>query len=683
MKSIVKEKHLLLNPPIRSSARYGTLASSGSYLPPFGLLYIATYANQQGYEVDVLDAEARGLEIQDAVDIVRNEAYRTVGITAVTMVIDAAGAFAKKLKSICPDIKVIIGGAHITSQPEATLLTFSSIDYGVVGEGEYTYCEWLSCVEENREYHHLPGLVWRSNGRIINNGRSPFAKDLDKLPLINFDLLPELINNYHTPAHSTRRLPTGAIVTSRGCGRACPFCDRSVSGSQIRYHNAKNVVAMMDSLMSRGVRDIYIGDDNFCCSRNRVLDICKILIYRNIDLVWSCASRVDNVDSELLERMKQAGCWQIAFGIESGSQETLDKIRKGTTLDTIRATIQLASSYGLSTRGYFILGFPWESKQDVMKTIDFACSLPLDHAHFSYFTPYPGSELGQSLFPVASEAWGSFNQNKPIVCSPHLPAEKLVALYRYAFIRFYFRGNIYDRYMQRLEKAEVQTANFMVKGWKNLGSFIPEEPSGYLLKWLQELIDLSYKDVLKHGGRILSDFQNDHEAFPLFQSIWHGVSHVMRVAAFALAQAELLKFRECISVDTKAILLAALFHDVGRINEKQDESHQLRSIERFEKICASMEMPSFQKERVIQAIAYHNGHIPVDSSAHLETACLCNADRLDRYRFGQGYSVDPDLMYPSTPWKLFNRIAQDYHLEKNHFKVLVDLKLHSDKRTKN
>ncbi len=187
-------------------------------------------------------------------------------------------------------------------------------------------------------------------------------------------------------------------MTSRGCPGKCTFCDQSVFGHHCRRRSVENIMAEVRELVERhGAREIRFFDDTFTMDRKQVQKICKRFRRDFPNVPWTCLTRVKHVDLELLNTMKQSGCWQVLFGLEAGDDETLERLGKGTTVEMNRRAVLAAHEAGLSVRADFIVGVPGQTMDNLKNTLDFACSLPIDFAHFNKFVPYPGTQLYREL----------------------------------------------------------------------------------------------------------------------------------------------------------------------------------------------------------------------------------------------------------------------------------------------
>jgi radical SAM superfamily enzyme YgiQ (UPF0313 family) len=275
-------------------------------------------------------------------------------------------------------------------------------DVGVVGEGEMTLLELVRRVEDKGslakvDLEQIKGLAFRQDGRIVMTPPRERIQDLDSLPHPARHLLPPLSAYRPTPA-SYRKLPLAVMMTSRGCPYGCTFCDRGVFGNLVRAHSPERVLDEIEELIQRyGAREIRFFDDTFTISRKRVVRICEMIIERKLRFPWTCLTRVNTVDRDLLQLMKEAGCWQVLYGLESGDPRMLKILNKGSSVEQNAQAVQWAFEVGLGVRGDFIIGTPGETMESLENTLAFTKRLKLDYAHFNKFVPFPGTELYERL----------------------------------------------------------------------------------------------------------------------------------------------------------------------------------------------------------------------------------------------------------------------------------------------
>jgi len=358
--------------------------------PPMGLALIAAVLEREGYPVTVLEADALKLQPEDVVPLVTDA--DVIGLTAMTPTINTAIATACHLKKAYPDLPVVLGGAHVTLLPEETLTTAPEIDIIVRGEGEQTIIDLLSALENKNPIDNIPGISYRQDGKVVSNPVTSKNVDLDSLPFLAYHLLPWRRYKPHPP-HG-RALPFAAIITSRGCPYRCSYCSKPIFGNKFRGQSPQRVVEEVAYLKKKfGIKEFAFYDDVFTLDKRRAHTIADEIIKRELKIHWTCETRVNLVDKELLRHIKQAGCYSIAYGIESGSQEILNTLDKDINLEQAEEAVHISREAGLQTIGYFMIGSPGESPETIRQTIEFAKRLELDFAQFAVTTPFPGTKL--------------------------------------------------------------------------------------------------------------------------------------------------------------------------------------------------------------------------------------------------------------------------------------------------
>ena len=430
-------KIVLIKPSLPDEVLYGKLKDVGNFQQPLGLGYLASYLRKNGYlDVKIIDGSVETLTEDQILSRIDAD---VAGITATTLEISSAISLAKRIKET-RKIPVVLGGAHVTAIPADAMLN-RCFDVGVIGEGEITFLELVKCFESCSEFKKVNGIAYLEGEKVaLTEGREPIS-DLDSLPFPSRDLMPPLERYRATPA-SYKRSPVGSIITSRGCPYQCTYCDKAIFGQKFRARPPKNIVDEIEELVNKyKAREIRFWDDVINLNNERIIEICKEMINRGIRVDWTCVGRVNNVTQEQLYWMKKAGCWQVSYGIESGNDEILKRIRKGVTTNLLRKAITLTSKSGIKVRGFFMIGLPGETEKTMQDTIDFAKSLPLDTASFYITTPYPNTEIWKE-FGITDTDWSKFRQNDPenIVFVPNgLTKEIIRKYYKKAYKEFYLR----------------------------------------------------------------------------------------------------------------------------------------------------------------------------------------------------------------------------------------------------
>jgi radical SAM superfamily enzyme YgiQ (UPF0313 family) len=396
---------VLSTSPVSVAERYGAFAGAGSTEPSFGLVCLAAVARRAGHAVAIVEASARNLDLASAARAILAHDPRVVGFTATTSEIVRAAELAARVKEARPDVLTLVGGCHATALPEETLMAFPAFDLAAIGEGEETLCEILARVEGGaRLPADVAGTAVREGAAVRRQAPRPLIHDLDTLPPPAWDLLDGFPRSFRPSPGRVRRWPCASVILTRGCPNQCVFCDRSVFGNRCRAYSPAYAVERVRELRDRyGVRELLIEDDTFVISKARVREFCERLLAGRLDLSWSCLGRADRVDPDLLCLMKRAGCWHMSFGIESGDAGILKAMHKRLDLEQIRQAVGWSRAAGMRTKGFFIVGFPGETRESLARTRALACSLPLDDISVMQMTPFPGSELY-----AMAEQYGTF-----------------------------------------------------------------------------------------------------------------------------------------------------------------------------------------------------------------------------------------------------------------------------------
>jgi len=386
----MNKKILLVNLPFEKIYEKTSLKGVAPSTPPLGLACIGGSLSLNGHEVKLFDFNIYGND--NFIEVLNIFAPDFVGITFVTPLIKEAKRISDINKKINKKIVIIGGGPHCSSFPESSVRE-ALLDIGVVGEGDFLINEIVS----GKDLSQIKGIVYKKGNEIIVNERESFIKDLDSLPFPAYSLYEK--EKYKVPPAIARKNPVAWLETSRGCVYGCTYCNKSCFGKTFRVKSPERVIEEFVKIKNLGFREIHLTDDGFTTNIKRAKKICDLLIKSSVNIGWSTITgiRVDRVDFELLEKMRQAGCYRVYFGIESGNQTILNNIKKGTTLEQIRKAVFLAKKAKLEVAGYFMIGLPGESEETMQETINFAKSLDLDLAKISITIPLPATEIFNDL----------------------------------------------------------------------------------------------------------------------------------------------------------------------------------------------------------------------------------------------------------------------------------------------
>jgi radical SAM superfamily enzyme YgiQ (UPF0313 family) len=449
---------LLVDPPTSQKKRYGSFALCGNRAPSYGLMHIASVARNEGFKTKILDMAVTEMDDSSFKQYLLTERPRILGVTAATLAVSDAARVCKIAKNTIPDILTVLGGHHISSVPEATLLRYPEFDIGVIGEGEMTMLDLLKLTNPLKDdFTTIKGLAFRNGNQVSLSEPRELIQDLNSLPLPAIDLLPDLKTNYIPTLFSVKRTPAVLLMTTRGCPGRCTFCTNVIHGRRIRQFSVDYLFELIYLLTRQyGIKELQIFDDTFTANRNRVIEFCERLIREDIDLTWSCLARVNGVNTEMLNLMKRAGCWQICYGVESGDEAMLKKIKKDISLDQVRKAIDLTKEAGICTKGFFIIGFPGETRESLKKTLDLALSLPLNDLALTIFTPYPGTQAYSDIINNRAEYgtftgdWDSMTALNASFVAKGFTKDELIKINRDTYRNFYFRPRIFLSYLHRM-----------------------------------------------------------------------------------------------------------------------------------------------------------------------------------------------------------------------------------------
>lgn len=420
---------MLILPPSKSAIQ-STLGVTG---PPLGLGYLASALENDRHEVRVIDSLAMDYDLADVKRAVQKFNPELVGITATTPAIYDAYGIARAVKEVNPDCRTVLGGPHATFMARETLRECPQLDVVVKGEGEQTIAELAS----EKKLEAIKGIAFRENGKIRENEKRGFVKNLDEIPFPSYHLLP--MEKYEMSG-----IKFAAMVTSRGCPFQCVFCSSSkLCGKIWRGRSPENVLEEIKLLREKyGVREIEFLDDTFTLNKERTKALCALIRKEKVDITWSCSSRVDTINDELARELKEAGCHSIYLGVESGSQRSLNFLKKGINLRQIKKSVTVLKKLKLNTVSTFIIGIPGETVKAIEKTINFAKKLNPTLAQFTILTPYPGTEIYEFARRnnlLLTRDWLKYTTLDPVMKLPRFTARKLKGLLRKAYMNFYCR----------------------------------------------------------------------------------------------------------------------------------------------------------------------------------------------------------------------------------------------------
>ena len=454
----------------------------GPSFPPMPLLHVAGLLNRTGYNTRLVDAQALGLTLSQTQDMIR-DCQVGIMLTSTTTLNDDCAYF-QALKSANPDLVTMAFGGHVTAEPESTLTDprrVGAIDILVRREAEWIIRDVVQALDQGggEEWRNVPGIAYLNDaGECVVNPNYPLCENLDELPIPDRTLLNP--DHYFNPI--VRTTPFTTMFTSRGCPGRCVFCASPYFYGRVeRAMSSERVLEEIEACTNLGYREIFFRDENFTTSEKRVRDICEGILQRNLDISWTCSSRVTHLQPELLKMMRRAGCHTVRMGVESGNDEILKRIGKGTETDLIRRVFTWTKEAGIRSHAHMMIGLPGDTRQTLDKTIAFISEIKPSLVTYGILTAYPGTPLFESLRKKCPEIGDGtdidltslhtqplFNQ---AFCS--LTNDELTWYVRHAYRSFYFRpGYIWERMkdvrdlgqLKRYAKAGIKVLRFASGG---------------------------------------------------------------------------------------------------------------------------------------------------------------------------------------------------------------------------
>ena len=418
-----------------------------SAAPPMGLLYLGAYLQEYGnHEVEIYDARNLGANFKQVGQAIKKSNPDIIGITAFSMEQKDVHQLAKLSKEIFRDRPVVIGGPYATSQPEDAMQD-DNIDFAVIGEGERSCIKLLDVLTNGGTLEEINEIAFRKDGKVVRTNPVDYIIDLDEIPFPAWDLID--FESYFGSKGSKRKTfnqhqmkeRVWQIITTRGCPYRCLYC-HNLFGKKIRKRSVENVIEELRILKNKyNVEEIEIIDDIFNLDIERAKEILRRIIAEKFDLKFCFPNglRSDRFDEELLDLMKEAGVYRLVFAIESGSPRIQKLIKKHVKLDIAQRNIDLAAQRGFSIGGFFMLGFPTETEEEVMNTINFALASKMVTATFFLVTPFPGTELHKLALDLGFNLPAEYEHYQKVSLNvSNVPTERLEQLRQYAMRKFYF-----------------------------------------------------------------------------------------------------------------------------------------------------------------------------------------------------------------------------------------------------
>ena len=404
-------KTLLINPPSLNELRGNNpeiIESERGFNPPLGLLFVAGYLREHSnHAVQVIDSQVEELDYNGLESRLLAADFEVVGITVMTFTLLDVIKTVKLVKKVSPHCRVVLGGPHVHIFPEETA-SLEGVDFLIKGEGEMSLLSLLDVLEGKGSLAQVPGLVYKSSsGEVCENSTDKVLSELDLLAFPARDLTP--YQKYGSLL--AKRLPITTVFTSRGCPFKCSFCDRPHLGKKFRSMSAKRVVEEFEACIAMGIREFLIYDDTFTVNKQRVKEICRLVIHKKLDIGFDVRARVDTIDEEMISLLKRAGCRGIHYGVEAGTEKILKILNKGISLKKTKDVFDLTRKYKIPTLAYFMIGAPQETREDIMETFRITRWLNPDFMHMTILTPFPGTPIyleGLESGAIKKDYWREF-----------------------------------------------------------------------------------------------------------------------------------------------------------------------------------------------------------------------------------------------------------------------------------
>ncbi|WP_022778689.1 B12-binding domain-containing radical SAM protein [Butyrivibrio sp. AE3009] len=479
-------KVFFVNPPFKSEygkfsreQRSPAITKSGCFYYPLWLIYAAARLEKEGFEVEFLDAPAKQLSEEDALEIIKAKGAdtRLFVVDSTTPSIYNDVSFAGKIKNLFPSALLGLVGTHVSVRADETLDLNEAIDFVARKEYDLTIEDIAKALKSGINWKTVKGITYReSDGRKISNDDMPYITDMDSVPFASEFIKSHLdVKDYFQPVAT---YPEIQIFTGRGCPFYCNFClyPQTMHGHQYRYRSPQNIVAEFEYIVENfpEVKEVVIEDDTFTADVDRVKKFCSLIREKGINkkIRWMCNSRV-TLDYETMVLMKKAGCRLLLPGFESGSQQILNNIKKGTKVEQFKPFVDNARKAGMQVHGCFIVGNKGETRNTMKETLNVALTLKLDTAQFYPLMPFPGTEAydwAVSQGYLSGKYTDYLKEDGNHNTSMHIDdisAEELVEFCNYCRRKFYLR----PWYIGHRMWMSVKSLDDMKRSLKAFGRF--------------------------------------------------------------------------------------------------------------------------------------------------------------------------------------------------------------------
>ncbi|MFH1444916.1 MAG: radical SAM protein [Nanoarchaeota archaeon] len=458
-------KVLLLNPSSQYSEAvvrdtlYGCWCKGrANYMwPPMGLAYIAAVLEESGFKPDIFDALALGVNYNDMQKEVEQKKPDIIIINTATITFGEDLVTLEKIKEAVPNVKTVMLGTHTSAMPQQCAKE-KAIDFLILGEPDYIVRDLVDAIDKGKDLNDVKGIAFERDGKVTITHPAPMIEDLDAMPFPARHLITKE-GNYFNPF--AKKMPYTTSLSSRGCPFKCIYCSSTtLYGDIYRARSAENVVDEIELIIKQGFKEIFYRDETLTFDKNRTAKICDLIKERNLDISWMCNSRVDTVTPELLIKMKKAGCHMVKYGVESGDQQILNNLVKGTTVEGIRNAFKWTRDAKMSTVAHFMFGSPGETVDSMNKSIALAKEIKTDYASFNITTPYPGTVLFDKYIGKV-ENWDSWSLKKSLESGQFnekfsiASKKEIEEAFARAYKEFYYRPSYIAKRLVKSNPSEI------------------------------------------------------------------------------------------------------------------------------------------------------------------------------------------------------------------------------------
>lgn len=466
-------KILLVHPLGYKSENAGQdISRVANIMPPLGLASIAAYLKRENVDADIVDCYAKPFSDRFISDYLASQRPSFIGFSCTTSSFLDGVRIAKMAKNVLPDVKTVFGGPHVSALKTQILADFPEVDFSVAGEGEKTLAELLVCEGQIDAVSAMQGIVYRSReGTPHFNGYRSKALELDSLPFPAYEKLEGYPQAYSLPIFNYPQVPNSSCISSRGCPYACSYCDRSVFGNSFRFNSAEYLYEHLKYLKDRfHIRHINFYDDQFTFNRKRVTALTRMMIDKPLGMTFNCAVRAEHIDLDLARTMKEAGCWMISLGVETGDEDLLAQHRKNPNLEMLAEKIRLIRKARIRVKGLLMMGLPGETESSIKKSMDYVFSLPIDDINVSKFTPFPGTPLYENAHVLGTfeEDWEKMDCMHFLFIPKGMTEERLEKLFVRFYQRHFMRPKILLGYVAMIWRSPDSWKRFLA----NIGGFM-------------------------------------------------------------------------------------------------------------------------------------------------------------------------------------------------------------------